>query len=164
MIFITGFMGTGKTTVSKLLAEKLGLNLVDTDNYVEEKTRRKIPAIFSNDGEDFFRDLETRALSEVIDDGYDIVSCGGGIVLREENRKMMQEAGKIFCLTATPETIYNRVCTSTNRPLLNGNMSVESIRTRLHSRRKQYDACNPIKIRTDSLTPEQVVDEICRQM
>ena len=164
MIYLIGFMGTGKTTVSEILAKKTGLSIIDSDKYIEKKSRRKIPDIFANEGEDYFRDLETRGLREVSEAGYGIISCGGGIVLRSENIEIMKSNGQIFCLTASPETIFERVKGSTQRPLLNGNMNVEHIRSRLSARKKYYDSADAIKIKTDGKTPDEVADEIISLM
>ena len=104
-IFLIGFMGTGKTTVSKALASLLPMEEMDTDAYIAALEGMSISRIFEEKGETYFRDRETRLLEELkVKKGY-IISCGGGMALREENRQKMKEAGKVVLLTARPETI-----------------------------------------------------------
>ena len=90
------------------------------------------------------------------------MSCGGGAVLRDQNTQMMKETGKIVLLTATPETVYERVKDSTDRPLLNGNMNVEHIAKLMEKRRELYvNACD-IKVATDRKTPQEIAEEILK--
>ena len=134
-IMLIGFMGTGKSTISAFLSSELGLPEVDMDARIAENAGMSIPDIFEKHGENYFRDLETKTLIEVSDCNQAIVSCGGGIVLRDENVEYMKANGKIVLLTATPQTVYNRVKDSKNRPILNGNMNVEYIEQLMAKRR-----------------------------
>ena len=126
-IFLIGFMGAGKSTVAKTLQEKLKMNLVEMDARIVEEQGMSINDIFAKYGEDYFRDIESRLILDIGKEGNTIVSCGGGVVVREKNIEYMKQNGKVVYLSATPETIYNRVKDSTDRPILNGHMSVEYI-------------------------------------
>ena len=108
-IFLIGFMGTGKSTVSKKLSGMTSMREVDLDVFVEEKAGMCISRIFEEKGEKAFRDMETECLKVVLKQNDCIISCGGGTVIREENVDYMRENGTIVLLTATPETIYQRI-------------------------------------------------------
>src|SRR5688572_16407535 len=108
-IILTGFSGTGKTAVSPILAERLNWELVDTDRIVEERAGKAILEIFRDQGEDHFRNLEADALREACVRERVVISTGGGVVLRAENRRTMAEAGLVVCLEALPETINERL-------------------------------------------------------
>ena len=108
-IYLIGFMGVGKTTVSKYLRELTGWEEVDTDKVIVRKKNMGIPEIFEKYGENYFRNLESHILEDYAKKGQRIVSCGGGIILRENNRKLMKKSGTVILLSATPQTIYENV-------------------------------------------------------
>lgn len=159
-IALIGFMGSGKTTVSKVLAEYLALPLIDVDEYIVKKNGMAIADIFQKYGEDYFRDLETEAVKEISKEKGIVLSCGGGTVLREENVKILKENGVIVLLQATPETIYNRVKNSNARPILNGNMNVQYISQLMEKRRTCYETAADMTIVTD----KKGVDDIAREI
>ena len=159
-IYLIGFMGTGKTTISHKLQQLTQAEEIDMDVWIVEKNGMSINDMFEKYGETYFRDRETDAVREIADYAPAIVSCGGGAVLRDENTQMMKETGKIVLLTATPETIYERVKNSTDRPLLNGNMNVEHIASLMEKRRELY--ANDIKVATDGKTPDEIAEEILK--
>lgn len=159
-IFLIGFMGVGKSTIAKLLAKRLGANLIEMDETIEAESGMSINQIFEEYGEPHFRDLETALVKRVSQEGGAVVSCGGGAVLRLENVELMKKSGKIIFLSATPETIYERVKNSTNRPLLNGNMNVEYIRGLMERRREVYENAADVVIYTDGKWKSQIVEEI----
>lgn len=163
-IMLIGFMGTGKSTVSTFLSNELGLPEVDMDATIAKNAGMSIPDIFEKHGEDYFRDLETKTLIEVSDSTQAIVSCGGGIVLRDENVEYMKNHGKIVLLTATPETVYNRVKDSKNRPILNGNMNVEYIEMLMSKRRDRYLQCADIIVATDGKSVQEISDAIIKEI
>lgn len=125
-IYLTGFMGTGKSTIGELLAEKLGLDVIDTDNWIMDNTGKSITNIFAEEGEEVFRNYESNAL-QVIPTSDVIISTGGGIVIREENRQYMRENGLIINLTCDFPTIVERVQlssqTKNTRPLFQQDIS-----------------------------------------
>ncbi|MCI5639880.1 MAG: shikimate kinase [Lachnospiraceae bacterium] len=163
-IFLIGFMGVGKTTTSHKLSEKLGAKEVDTDAMIVEKEGKAISHIFEDEGEEYFRKVETETIEQLKQLDPAIVSCGGGMVMREENVEKMKAQGKIVLLTATPETIYEHVKDSTNRPLLNGNMNIPYITKLMDARAPKYQAAADAVIPTDGCTPEQVADKIIKEL
>jgi shikimate kinase len=96
-------MGTGKTTVTRELAKLTGMAMVDTDEYIESAAKMTIPEIFAQKGEGYFRDLESESIVSILSKGNQLISCGGGIILRDENVKYMKDKGKIILLTASAE-------------------------------------------------------------
>ena len=159
-IYLIGFMGVGKSTIGKFLVEKTGGILTEMDETIEAEQGISINEIFAKYGEQHFRDVESELLDRIGKLSGQVVSCGGGTVLREQNVKSMKENGKIIFLSATPETIYERVRHSTNRPLLNGNMNVEYIAGLMEKRRAIYEAAADITIATDGKAKKTIVDEI----
>ncbi len=158
-IFLIGFMGSGKSTVAKKLQEVLQIPLIEMDETIEQEQRMPISSIFEQHGEAFFRDLETDLLRRICQSESAVVSCGGGTVIRKENRELMK-AGSIVLLTAEPQTILNRVRYSRNRPLLEGKKTVEDIRTLMEARKSLYMKAADIMVSTDGKTPEQLTNEI----
>lgn len=163
-VIIVGFMGTGKTSVSKALGRMSGRKCRDVDNWIEQEAGKSIPAIFAEEGEEGFRDRESRALEAVLEKDSSIVSGGGGIVLREENVRRMKERGTVVCLWASPETIYERIKEAKNRPNLNGRKSPEGIRELMEKRRAAYERAADIRIDTDGKSVEEVAAEILRKL
>ena len=161
-IFLIGFMGVGKTSTSHQLSRKLKVKEIDTDAMIVEEEGRSISDIFDTEGEDYFRSVETGILDKIKDMKPCIVSCGGGMVMREINVNKMKEMGKIILLTATPETIFEHVRYSTNRPLLNGNMNIPYIKKLMDAREPKYTAAADIVFKTDGLTPDKVADELIK--
>ena len=108
-IVLIGFMGAGKTTVGKELVKK-GFELIDTDAYIEACEKMSIPDIFAQKGEDYFRQAETKALKTLlVQDKQFVISCGGGMPLREENRKLLKKLGMVVYLRIQPETVLARL-------------------------------------------------------
>jgi shikimate kinase / 3-dehydroquinate synthase len=165
-IILTGFSGTGKTAVSPILAERLNWELVDTDRIVEERAGKAILEIFRDQGEDHFRNLEADALREACVRERVVISTGGGVVLRAENRRTMAEAGLVVCLEALPETINERLVTRAeteplDRPLLASEDPLKRIKELKEVRQHLYALCD-WAIHTDGLTAAQVADEVIR--
>ncbi len=155
IIYLIGFMGVGKSTVGKGLSERLEYELIDTDELIEEKEGLSISSIFEKKGEDYFRELETDTIKELSSSDNIVVSCGGGIIKNEENVKLMKDSGRVILLTASPESIYERVKDSTNRPLLEGRKSVEGINDLLLERKMLYD-----RAYTDKVSADRPVNEV----
>ena len=159
-IFLIGFMGAGKSTVAKELKEKLNMKLVEMDARIEHEQGMSISKIFEKSGESHFRDIESRLILTIGDEGDTIVSCGGGVVVRPENIDYMKKSGVVVFLSASPETVYERVKDSTNRPILNGHMNVEYIAELMEKRRALYEKAADIRIETDGKNIGQICDEI----
>ena len=127
-IMLIGFMGCGKSTIADYLSHILEMEDLETDDFIVEREDMTINEIFQRKGEEYFRACENRALRELETREGIIISCGGGMPMVDENVELMKKNGKIVLLTASPETIYDRVKYSNQRPLLNGNMNVEYIK------------------------------------
>lgn len=159
-IFLIGFMGAGKTSVSRELSARLGVKETDTDNMIVLKEGCGIPEIFEKKGEEYFRELETSILYDLRGMKPCIAACGGGMAMRTENVRKMKEMGRIVFLSATPETIYAHVKDSHDRPLLNGNMNIPYIKKLMDERMPKYTAAADVVITTDGLNPKGVADKI----
>ena len=159
-IFLIGFMGCGKSTNAACLAEMTGAKQVEMDQMIVENEGMAIADIFNEKGEPYFRKLETELIKSFAGVKPAVISCGGGAVLKEENVRFMKECGKIVLLTAEPETIYERVKDSMERPVLNGNMNVGYIEELMEKRRPKYEAAADVKVATDGKTAEEICGEI----
>lgn len=163
-IFLIGFMGTGKSTVSKALAKILPYEIIEMDQTIVDEAKMPIAQIFEKYGENYFRDLETNLVTRIsksLEDGKKkIVSCGGGVVVRETNRQIMKQCGKIVLLTASPKTILDRVKDSDERPILNGNMTEDYIEKLMEKRDELYKNTADFAIKTDGKSAESIAEEI----
>lgn len=156
-IILVGFMGTGKSTVAERLAAELGWRKLDLDQAIEDDQGCSIPELFSSRGEAYFRQVETDVLKRTLEESREIVvATGGGAVLAEANREAMLASGTVVALTASVETILDRVQNDPNRPLLKGN-AAESVPQLLEARKHAYDFAH---LRID--TTNRSVDEIVR--
>ena len=158
-ISLTGFMGVGKTSVGMQLAKDLGYTFVDTDTLIEADQKITITEIFSTFGEPYFRDVETRIIRQILEDEKQIVSTGGGAVIRDENRAAFKKAGIVICLTARPEVILERIKHETHRPLLRTSNPMAKIKELLDSRAKFYSQADLI-IDTSEKSADDAVREI----
>lgn len=163
-IFLIGFMGVGKTTVSSFLSSLMNMKEIDIDNHIETVENMTVSEIFNKFGEKYFRDCETRTLIELKEKQSMIVSCGGGIVLKEENINLMRTQGKIILLTASPKTIFERVRYSTDRPILNNNMNIEFISSLMEKRSKKYLSAADLIIDTNNKSVEKVCEDIIEEL
>jgi len=159
-IYLIGFMGAGKSTIARELVKVKSAKRVEMDQLIVEQQGMLISDIFEKYGEEYFRDLETELLRSFLGQENMVVSCGGGSVLRDENAALMKENGCIVLLKATPETIYERVKNSTERPILNGNMNVEFIRELMEKRRERYETVADITVCVDGKERQEVCREI----
>ena len=168
-IILTGFMGTGKTSVGQAVARQLGWSYVDTDDVLERIAGKSIEAVFAEDGEDAFRLLESRALAEVCAADRQVISTGGGIVKSPANRSLMRASGFMVCLEATPETIVQRlypngVGQGAVRPLLigpNGETPLERAQTLKAERAAAYSHAH-WTVHTDALSVTDAAQEVLR--
>lgn len=160
-IVLIGFMGAGKSTVGKALAQRNNLSFIDTDIYIEQKENMAISDIFEKKGEAYFRDLETRVLLELKQTmRHTVIATGGGLPLREENSKLLKEIGTVYYLKASADTIYNRVKRSTNRPLLQCEDPYGRVCEMLLMRGPVYEKnCHKIIV-TDGKNIDEVIGQI----
>lgn len=159
-IFLIGFMGAGKSTIAKMLQNRLHMELVEMDERIVKEQGMPITEIFEKYGEAHFRDIESELVHTIGREGNTIVSCGGGVVIRQENTQEMKHSGKIIYLTADPETIFERVRYSKERPILNGNMNVEYIAQLMEKRRALYESAADLAVATDGKTKNEICEEI----
>ena len=155
-IILTGFMGTGKTTVGQILAARLARAFVDIDQMVVEKEGREISALFACAGEEYFRKQESKAIKEALLGEGKVISTGGGALL--QNKEILEEGGRLICLLASPGEIMKRLVKEGGRPLLAGDPK-RKIKELYAARRAMYQEV-PLKIDTDGKTPEDVAAEI----
>lgn len=158
-IYLTGFMGTGKTVVGRALAKKLNLQLVDIDDLIVKKENRSISDIFSQSKEPYFRKLEQETLREIALGNGQVVACGGGIVVNPDNIAIMKKSGAMVTLTARPEVIFERTKRNTHRPLLNVTDPREKIKELLALRKPCYEQAHVV-IDTSILSVQEVVQHI----
>ncbi len=163
-IFLIGFMGAGKSTVARALHKRLGCPIVEMDERIVQEQGMSINEIFARYGEDAFRDMESNLILTLGQEEASIVSCGGGIILRDCNTEYMKRSGTVVYLSATPETIYKRVHLSTDRPILNGHMNVEYIAGLMEQRRARYEAAADVTIVTDGRSAQAISQEIIEKI
>lgn len=159
-IFLIGFMGVGKSTVADRLAQLLDAQKMEMDELIVSRQGMPVAQIFAESGEEYFRDLESGLLVELQESDGMVVSCGGGVVLREENAGHMKRHGRVIWLTATPETIFERVKDSDVRPILNHHMNVEFIKELLESRFLKYQQAADLAVATDGKSADEICGEI----
>lgn len=159
-IVLIGFMGTGKSTVSGYIRDRLSMNEADVDAMIEEDQKMSIRDIFEQYGEKYFRDCESNAILKLQNCRHTIISCGGGAVMRDENVKNLKKCSRIVLLTASPESILERVKNETGRPILNGNMNVEFIKELMEKRKDFYVKAADIIVETDHKSIQQICEEL----
>lgn len=163
-IILTGFMGSGKTSVGRLLAGRINYDFKDTDEMIETMEDTTIKEIFRIYGEGYFRDLETKLLLSVKDSLKEtVLSTGGGMPIRPENRKILKEIGHVVFLRASSATVINRLSGDRTRPLLmNGSIS-ETVEKMLAERTPYYIEAADVIIDTDNKSIDDIAGEIIEQ-
>lgn len=162
-VLLIGFMGAGKSSVGRVLATHLGAPFVDLDDLITTRAVRTVPQIFAEEGEPGFRELESAALESLVGESPTVVACGGGIVGREENRRMLHRLGTVVYLSVTAEESIRRCGAGTERPLL-ADRSAEEIADLLAKREPLYTEVADITVDTDELPPDVVAGLIERAM
>ena len=163
-IALIGFMGTGKTAVGKILAQKLGKEFIDMDVLIEKKAGKSIADIFRDEGEIRFRELEIEATRELAGRKNLVIACGGGVVLNKINIDRLELACVIVCLTAAPSVILKRTSGGQERPLLLVKGRVRQIEELLKYRRPYYERSGDIMINTSRISPEGVARKIIEKV
>jgi len=158
-IIITGFMGTGKSIVAKKLARKLKMEFIDMDRAIEECQGMSISDVFGRYGENYFRKQENKLVKELSQKENMVIATGGGTFLSSDNARILSQKGKIICLYADSQIIYNRLKIKNNRPLIKGKNVRNKINHLLGKRKKIYDNFY-WKIDTTNLSVQEVVDKI----
>lgn len=162
-IYLIGFMGAGKTSVGRIVADRLGLQFSDLDELIEAECGKTISRIFSELGEDFFRELESKTLLSISHESGQIVATGGGVVLRKVNWEIMTERGVTVYLKASPSAIWSRIKNDTSRPLLQVEKPYERVIELLSIRSPLYEEADFI-VETGDKSPEKVADDIIERL
>jgi shikimate kinase len=171
LIFLTGFMGSGKSTIGPILANTLGFEYLDVDRHIEQKTKKQITEIFSSEGEQVFRDLERHTLLELTELERCVISLGGGTITNEDNCRLVLQKGILVYLKLSPDEIIQRVQYRTDRPMLKDNLgnplAPPELRNRvldLMNRREKFYARAHVIITADNMRVGATVDEIMKNI
>jgi shikimate kinase len=164
LLTLIGYRATGKTTLARLLAERLGWDWADADAEIEHRAGKSIERIFADEGEPAFRDLEAQVIADLCRRDRLVLAAGGGAPLRPENRRAIREAGKVVWLTARPETILARMAadpaTAAQRPSLTGRPPLDEIRHLLEIRTPVYRELADLAVDTENKPPAELATEI----
>jgi shikimate kinase len=167
-ISIIGFSATGKTVVARKVAERLNWTFIDTDDEIVKLSRKTIPEIFKEDGEEKFRVLERRVLQRTCQKEKAVIATGGGAITDPKNQDLLRETSLVICLEASPETIYGRLqhdnlysASPVVRPLLTGDNPLQRIKE-LKAKRQAYCAIADWTVHTDNLTIDEVSGEVIK--
>jgi shikimate kinase len=171
LIFLTGFMGSGKSTIGPILANTLGYRFVDLDKVIEEEAGKRIVEIFETMGEKAFRNLEQKTLLKVSRERECVVSLGGGTIAHDHNLALLKKSGSIVYLMLSPDEILRRVSSRTDRPLLKDErgekLPEEQMRMKILAllrQREQYYSQADVIVATDTLSVGKAVDEIVKRL
>lgn len=159
-IILIGFMGSGKTSCGKALAEKTSMNFCDTDEMIEEQQKMSVSEIFERHGEPYFRKLETELVKSLTDKEIGVLSVGGGLAVTPGNGELLKRAGLVIYLRAGIECLVDRLKSDNTRPLLAGGDLEEKIASLMEMRQEAYISAADLIIDTDNLTVEEVADKI----
>ena len=168
ILTLIGYRATGKTTLARLLARRLGWEWIDADVEIERRAGKSIARIFAEDGEPAFRDREAQVIADLCRRDKLVLAAGGGAPLREENRAAMRAAGQVVWLTARPETILQRMnadaTTAARRPNLTDRKPLEEIVHLLARREPIYRQTADLVVDTENHPPEELAEEILRKI
>lgn len=167
-IVLIGYRATGKTSLARLLAERLGWEWIDADVEIERRAGKTIAQIFAQDGEPAFRDLEAAVMQELLAGERLVIASGGGAPMRPETRQAMQQTGRAVWLKASPETIHERMnmdpTTGARRPPLTAQGGLEEIRQLLAKREPVYRQTAVIEVDTEGKDLSRLADEILQRL
>lgn len=164
-VILIGFMGAGKTTVGERYAKKHGLPMVDTDWLIEERAGMTISEIFAKKGEEEFRKTETAVLEMLLSDGQEkVISVGGGLPLREENRRLLKQLGTVVYLEVNPDTVLKRLEGDTTRPLLQGGDVTQRVKELIAARSPIYREAAGLIVEVNGRTVGEIVAELEERM
>lgn len=158
-IVLIGMMGSGKTTIGKLLGEKLTLRSIDIDVIIEQNEKRTVSEIFQNEGEKYFRNIERETIKKNFTNKDLIISLGGGAFEDQLTQELLLKNSIVIYLKTSPNVILERIKNNTNRPLLKNQMTVEKIQSIILQRQKNYELAN-ITILTNNKNTDKIVEEI----
>ena len=164
-LFLMGYRGSGKSAVADVLAKRLAWPVVDTDRIVEANAKKTIAAIFEQDGQEAFRELEEKAIRDVANkEAPHVISLGGGAILRQANQIAISTSGQVVWLQASPATLYQRIScddqSAASRPKLTDRTGYEEVVSVLAERKPIYERLADFSLDTESLSPDQLAIEI----
>ena len=159
-IFLIGLMGSGKTTIGKIVAKKLHFTFMDSDVLIEEKTGVKVPLIFEYEGEEGFRKREASCLIELVTKNDMVLATGGGMVLSRDNRELLAQSGSVIYLKAHTDELARRLTNYKSRPLLQHVDVKQKLKELLESREVLYESCADYIIQTKNKRAVDIADEI----
>jgi len=147
---LIGLMGSGKSSIGRRLAKRLGIELIDLDHYIVEKAGQSIPDIFANQGEEAFRDMESEALREVVGQ-HAVIATGGGVVMRELNRDLLKKHSPVIWLKSSPESLAARIDGDSNRPLIAAGDTLNRLQQLAELRYPFYEECSDLILERDDM-------------
>jgi shikimate kinase len=167
-VFLIGYRGTGKTTIARELAARKGFECIDADDEIERRAGKSIAAIFADDGEPAFRQLESDVVADLCKLKRHVVALGGGAVMSEVNRTAVRLAGLVIWLKASTATLAERLAadeaTQSRRPHLTASGALREIETVLATREPIYRSCATLEVDTEGKAPAAVVEEILMRL
>jgi shikimate dehydrogenase len=165
-IVLVGYMGSGKSTVSKILSDRLSYEKLDTDSLIEDTYETSITDIFASKGEGAFRDMETKLLKALGNEKHDglVLATGGGLPLREINRRLLSKLGRVVYLRTSPQAVYDRIKHDTTRPLLQVEDPKSRIKEMLDERAGFYEMAADVIVDTDGKSKIVIADEIIKAL
>lgn len=167
-IYLIGYRGTGKSIVARSLAQQLGCEWFDTDDWIEQQAGKSILQVFTEDGEPSFREWEVRAVETLSKKGQAVVALGGGAILRDENRRTISHGRAVVWLTASVDTILTRLTndptTASRRPRLSAASNRSEVEIILDQRMPLYRECATLIVNTEGKSAEEVAAEIAEQL
>ncbi len=168
-LILEGFMGCGKSYIARKLSLKLQLPLIDTDQEIEKESGKKIARIFEEDGEEAFRRMETALLRKMVEEGIPgnraVISLGGGMPCREENRECLKKLGKVVYIKADPELLIRRLKKNVSeRPMLSGTDLESRVYQLLADREEQYLAAADVVVILDESNEDRIADQIGKEL
>ncbi|CAG0878785.1 unnamed protein product [Cyprideis torosa] len=163
-IFLIGPMGAGKTTVGRNIARRLKMDFFDSDKEIERLCGVSIPTIFEYEGEQGFRDRETKIIDELTQRSPILLATGGGSVLREENRRMLRQRGTVFYLRVNLKEQFSRISNDKNRPLLQTENPRETLRQMMLERSPIYESVADYRVNSNGRNMRHVIDQILRHL
>ena len=161
-IVLCGFMGTGKSSVGRLVAEQLRFAFLDTDHVIEARAGKPISEIFTEQGEEAFREMEHKVVKELTERKHTVISTGGGLVVNPENMTSLKQHALVVCLWASPAGIFTRVKNQNHRPLLQGPDALEKI-TKLLAERTPFYKQADVLLNTEIRSPREVAHQVAHQ-
>lgn len=164
---LIGLMGCGKSSIGRRLAKKLHIPLIDLDDYIVKQAGMSIPDIFAGKGEDTFRDMESQALKEVLDASRSkraVIATGGGIVMREENRRLLHDHPPVIWLKAAPKFLAGRIDGDANRPLIASVDTLAKLKELAEIRYPLYEQCSHLILQRDELKKRKVLKKILKYL